>query len=59
MSETITFRLHIHSLDSAGASFKWASGVQTTSLFVDADRFKELGRPGWVEITVTPIGGTQ
>lgn len=57
-NKTVTYRAHLISLDTAGAKYRWTNGIhETVTLHVDADRFKSMGRPGWVEVAVTPIGG--
>lgn len=59
MTEAITYRAGLHSLDSAGAHYKFRNGQDYLSVSVDPDRFASMGRPGWIEIVVTPIGGTR
>jgi len=53
----LTFRLSIRSLDHQFATFQWRSLQQVLTVTLDADRFRELGSPGHVEVVLSAFGG--
>ena len=59
MSEPIAYRVGLHSLDSAAANFKFQAGAEHLSVSMSPDRYRDMGRPGWIEVVVTPINGGQ
>jgi hypothetical protein len=56
-SDPITYRVALHSLDSAAANYKFKNGEEHLTVSLSPDRFARMGRPGWVEVVVTPING--
>lgn len=58
-AEPITYRVPLHSLDSAAASYKFTNAEEFAAVSISPDRFVSMGRPGWIEVVVTPINGGQ
>ena len=55
LDDPITYRAGLHSLDSAAASYKFHHGNEFLIVSLSPDRYKEMGRPGWIHVVVTPI----
>lgn len=58
-AEPTTYRVGLHSLDSAAANFRFRNGEEHLTVSMSPDRFVDMGRPGWIEVVVTPINGGQ
>lgn len=59
MDESITYRVGLHSLDSAAANFEFTNAEEHLAVSMSPDRFVSMGRPGWIHVVVAPINGGQ